>query len=147
MVSLQFILFEIGCTIFYTNLHKLLCQFINWTNWLNSSKFMDNCWISCQIMADMKKVYNDLTSINLWSKAKEKTAIRLNVLLLDQNLMKNFRKIGSSFLDRLCGIWSPIPLEVRSCALRQSISTPPWQQQCSPNDCTMGSKIFYNFKH
>ena len=57
--------------------------------------------------------------------------------------MKNFRKIGSSFLDRLCGIWSPIPLEVRSCALRQSISTPPWQQQCSPNDCTMGSKLFY----
>ena len=56
--------------------------------------------------------------------------------------MKNFRKIGSSFLDRLCGIWSPIPLEVRSCALRQSISTPPWQQQCSPNDCTMGSKLF-----
>ena len=60
--------------------------------------------------------------------------------------MKNFRKIGSSFLDRLCGIWSPIPLEVRSCALRQSISTPPWQQQCSPNDCTMGSKLFYCVK-
>ena len=27
---------------------------------------MDNCWISCQVMADMKKVYNDLIVINLW---------------------------------------------------------------------------------
>ena len=26
--------------------------------WVNSGKFMDNCWISCQVMADMKKVYN-----------------------------------------------------------------------------------------
>ena len=25
---------------------------------------MDNCWISCQVMADMKKVYNDLLIIN-----------------------------------------------------------------------------------
>ena len=80
-------------------------------------------------------------------KRERKSAIRLIVLLSDQNLMKNFRKIGSSFLDRLCGIWSPIPLEVRSCALRQSISTPPWQQQCSPNDCTMGSKLFYCVKN
>ena len=79
-------------------------------------------------------------------KSERKSAIRLIVLLSDQNLMKNFRKIGSSFLDRLCGIWSPIPLEVRSCALRQSISTPPWQQQCSPNDCTMGSKLVYCVK-
>ena len=77
------------------------------------------------------------------NQKRKKSAIRLIVLLSDQNLMKNFRKIGSSFLDRLCGIWSPIPLEVRSCALRQSISTPPWQQQCSPNDCTMGSKLVY----
>ena len=80
------------------------------------------------------------------NQKRKKSAIRLIVLLSDQNLMKNFRKIGSSFLDRLCGIWSPIPLEVRSCALRQSISTPPWQQQCSPNDCTMGSKLFYCVK-
>ena len=45
--------------------HKLFCQFINWTNWVNSGKLMDNCWISCQIMAGMKKVYNDLIIINL----------------------------------------------------------------------------------
>ena len=25
---------------------------------------MDNCWISCQVMADMKKVYNDLIIIS-----------------------------------------------------------------------------------
>ena len=27
---------------------------------------MDNCRISCQVMADMKKIYNDLTIINLY---------------------------------------------------------------------------------
>ena len=40
----------------------------------------------------------------LYYQKRKKSAIRLIVLLLDQNLMKNFRKIGSSFLDRLCGI-------------------------------------------
>ena len=28
---------------------------------------MDNCWISCQVMADMKKVYDDLIIINLYT--------------------------------------------------------------------------------
>ena len=27
---------------------------------------MDNCWISGQVIADMKKVYNDLIIINLY---------------------------------------------------------------------------------
>ena len=27
---------------------------------------MDNCWISCQVMADMKKVYDDIIIINLY---------------------------------------------------------------------------------
>ena len=27
---------------------------------------MDNCWLSCQVMADMKKVYDDLIVINLY---------------------------------------------------------------------------------
>ena len=27
---------------------------------------MDNCWISCQVVADMKKVYNDLIIIDLY---------------------------------------------------------------------------------
>ena len=40
--------------------------FVSWTNWVNSGKFMDNCWISCQVMADMKKVYNNLIIINLY---------------------------------------------------------------------------------
>ena len=44
----------IDCTIFYTNLHELFCQFISWTNLVNSGN-MDNCWISCHFMADMKK--------------------------------------------------------------------------------------------
>ena len=60
---LQVILFEIN---FYTNLHELFGQFISWTIWVNSGKFMDNCWISCQAMADMKKVYDDLIIINLY---------------------------------------------------------------------------------
>ena len=64
--KIQVILFEIDCAIFYTNLHELFCQFISWTNWVNSGKFMDNCWISCHVMADMKKVYNDLIIINLY---------------------------------------------------------------------------------
>ena len=46
--TVQVILFETDCTIFYTNLHVLFCQFISWTNWVNSGKFMDNCWILCQ---------------------------------------------------------------------------------------------------
>ena len=53
--DVQVILFAIDCTIFFTNLHKLFCQFVNWTNWVNFGKFMDNCWISCQVMVDIKK--------------------------------------------------------------------------------------------
>ena len=64
--DIQVILFEITCAIFYTNLHELFCQFISWTNWVNSGKFMDNCWISCQAMADMKKIYNSFIIINLY---------------------------------------------------------------------------------
>ena len=30
---------------------------------------MDGCWISRQVMADMKKVYDDLTIINLYIRA------------------------------------------------------------------------------
>ena len=64
--QIQVILFEIDCAIFYTDLHELFCQFISWTKLANSGKFRDNCWISCQVMADMKKVYNDLIIINLY---------------------------------------------------------------------------------
>ena len=71
-ISLQVILFEIDCAIFYTNLHELFCQFISWTNWANSGKFMDNCWISCQVMADMKKVYNDVAFMNLYHSMKQR---------------------------------------------------------------------------
>ena len=46
-------------------LHELFCQFISWTKWANSGKFVDNCWISWQVIVDMKKVYNDLMIINL----------------------------------------------------------------------------------
>ena len=66
MYNVQVILFEIDCAIFYTNLHELFCHFISWTNWVNSGKFMDNCWISCQVMADMEKFYDDLIIISLY---------------------------------------------------------------------------------
>ena len=52
---------------FYTNLHELFCHFISWADWVNSGKFMNNCWTSCQVMADMKKVYDDLIIINLYT--------------------------------------------------------------------------------
>ena len=57
--------FEIDCGIFYTNLHESFCQFISWTNWVNSGNFRDNCWISCLVMADMEKYCEDLIIINL----------------------------------------------------------------------------------
>ena len=44
--TIQVILFEIDWPIFYTNLHELFCQCISWTNWVNSGKFMNNCWMS-----------------------------------------------------------------------------------------------------
>ena len=65
-LAVQVILFEIDCAIFYTHLHELFCQFISWTNWVNSGKLMGNCWISCQVMADLEKIYNDLIIINLY---------------------------------------------------------------------------------
>ena len=34
----------------------MFCQFISWANWVNSGKFIDNSWISCQIMADMENL-------------------------------------------------------------------------------------------
>ena len=63
----QVILIEINYAICYTNLHELFCQFISWTNWINSGKSMEKCWISCQAMADKKKKYNDLIIINLYN--------------------------------------------------------------------------------
>ena len=62
---MQVILFEIYCAIFYTNLHELFCQFISWKNWVYSGRFIDNCWISCQIMDNMKKVYDNRIIINM----------------------------------------------------------------------------------
>ena len=39
---------------------------MSWTNKVNSGKFMDNCWISCQVMADMENFYDDLIIIYLY---------------------------------------------------------------------------------
>ena len=66
-IYVQVILFEIDCAIFYTNLHKLFCQLISWTNWVNFGKFMDNCWISCKVMADMENIYDHSHNyVNMW---------------------------------------------------------------------------------
>ena len=51
--------------------HKMFCQFISWTNWVNSGEFMENCWISCQVMADMENFYDDLRIINLYRFSSE----------------------------------------------------------------------------
>ena len=66
ITKVQVILFEIVCAIFYTNFHGLFCQFISWTKFGNSGKSLDNFWISCQVMADMEKFYDDLIIINLY---------------------------------------------------------------------------------
>ena len=60
---------------FYTNFHKLSVHKLTqghlsvavlvWTNWVNSFKFMDNCWLSCKVMAGMKKVYDSVIIFNL----------------------------------------------------------------------------------
>ena len=55
----------------YTNCFVNSSQFISWTNWVNFVKFLDNFWISCQVMADMKKVYDDFTIINLYDLRHE----------------------------------------------------------------------------
>ena len=59
-------------------LHKftwIVLSFISWTNWVNSGKCMDNCWISCQVMADMNKVYDDLIIINLYCIEDEEVCV------------------------------------------------------------------------
>ena len=45
---------------------RSIAQFLTQIYWVNSGKFLDNCWIPCQFMADMKKVYDDLMIINLY---------------------------------------------------------------------------------
>ena len=64
--SIQVILFEIDCAIFYTNFHELFRQFISWTEFGNSGKSSDNFWMSYQVMANMEKFYGDLIIINLY---------------------------------------------------------------------------------
>ena len=43
-------------------------SYLSWTNLVDSGKFMDNCWISCQFMADMENFYDDLIIINLYTQ-------------------------------------------------------------------------------
>ena len=69
--NIQVILFKIDCAIFYTNLQELFFQFISWTNWVNSGKFMGNSWISCQVMADMEKNCDNFITINLYVYFRE----------------------------------------------------------------------------
>ena len=66
---------------FLRSIAQLFCQFISWTNWVNSGKFMDNCWISCQVMADMETIYDDLIIINLQRRDKPWTKIQFAIFL------------------------------------------------------------------
>ena len=65
---IQVILFEIDCLIFYTYLHELFCQFISWTNWVNSDKFMDKLLNIMSSYGWYEKVYGNLIIINLYKK-------------------------------------------------------------------------------
>ena len=58
---LQVILFEIDCAIFYTNLHELFCQFISWTNWVNSGKLLNT--ITYKSRLTQKKLYKETDAI------------------------------------------------------------------------------------
>ena len=71
-IRVQVILFEIDCAFIYANLHDLFCQFISWTNLVNSGKSMDNCWTSCQVMTNMENFYVDLRIINLYNGNEHK---------------------------------------------------------------------------
>ena len=44
---------------------------------------MDNCWISCQGTADMKKVYDNLIIINLYNVEFEVDLVLVSVGLLN----------------------------------------------------------------
>jgi len=128
---LQVILFEIDCAIVYTNLHELFCQFTSWTNWVNSGKFMDNCWISCQAMADMKKVYDDLIKKSLlhlnhglifWSSLEHETCQLLEIVTINYfpfstmhflcHTVMNF--LRESWRNYICTIFFPRERLVRT---------------------------------
>ena len=69
-------------------LHELFYQFISWTNWVNSGKCMDNCWISCQRYGWYEKVYNDFIIINLYKLLKY--AWKVNCLVkINEPLLEN----------------------------------------------------------
>ena len=111
---IQVILFEIDYAILYTNLYELFCQFKSWTNWVNSGKFiLDNCWISCQVMAGMKKKLQDLI-INyspLTDKVQNRTYIQwlwvLWLILLPDRRMGRFPFLESLFSFRVSVSWFP----------------------------------------
>ena len=90
--SLQVILFGTNCAFFYINLHELFGQFISWTNWVNSGKFMDNSWISCQVKADKKKVYDDHIIINLYVKQLSKNNRNFQKVRMFSILLFNKKK-------------------------------------------------------
>ena len=126
---LQVILFEIDCAIFCTNLHELFCQFTSWTNWVNSGKFMDNCWISCQVRADIKEIYDDFIIINLYKKTKSKTSLschNLSYRIFSKDLV-SYNIKGQPPLNGLLMIALPRPL--MSCWL---IILPPSHSQQRP---------------
>ena len=102
---IQVIPFEIDCAIFYTNLHELFCQFISWTNWVNYGKFMDNCWISCQVMADMKKVYDDLIIINLYCCMQYVLHFSHRFTKLQGLIMRLIWEFSSVLLPSRCKTW------------------------------------------
>ena len=50
---------------------------------------MDNCWISCQVMADMEKFYDDLIIIiAVWNIYNKKLLIMYVALLSNSQLFE-----------------------------------------------------------
>ena len=51
---------------------------------------MDNCWISCQVMADMKKVYDDLILLTcigraIWKQGHQGWQERIPMTMADES--------------------------------------------------------------
>ena len=67
-------------------------------NWVNSGKFMGNCWISCQVMPDMENFYDDLIIINLYEKLDRGKWMQLN-WLYHTNILHTFSGLVSFILS------------------------------------------------
>ena len=75
---------------------------------------MDNCRISCQVMADMKKVYDDLLIINLYIGVKMKYLLLFILLFfLESYIYYRFQiKVTPDWRQRNCHLETVLSLSI-----------------------------------